>query len=229
MFALVETTEPGPERFRKASSEQLDTAIFAASACVKKIKAGETLHMEGDPAPFFYQIVSGVIKEYNTLEDGRRQITEFYEVGDIFGLTDDQEHLYTAEAVTDSVVRYFPHDSLMRACNSPALSRRLLLLFISRLNRSCERMIMLGRMSASQRVALFLRRLAGEMEDRGEISLPMSRQDIADHLGLTTETVCRSLTELKRKGVIEMPSARRFSVRDPNRLQEVSRVACDSV
>lgn len=222
MSALFEA--PGFERRYGDITDdaEIDAASFAASATIRRVKAGAALYMEGDPAPHCYQVASGFIKEYNTLEDGRRQITDFYGVGEMFGISDGDEHLYTAEAITESVVRSYPREMLLRASRSPEMSRYFFDVLVSRLNRSRERIIMLGRMNAAQRVATFLYHLAKERNATVEVSLPMSRQDIADHLGLTTETVCRSLTELKRRGFITMPSARRYRVRDAARLADVA-------
>ncbi len=196
---------------------------LAASASVKRIKAGETLYVEGDDAPFCYQMISGVAKEYNTLEDGRRQVADFYGVGELFGISELTEQLHTAEAITDCAVRCFPREKFLRAVETnPVLSHRFVGALMTRLHRSRERMVMLGRMNAVQRTASFLLRLAEEQEKATDIQFLMSRQDIADHLGLTIETVCRTLTELKKKGLILMPVARLFSILDEEGLEGIA-------
>ncbi|MEL7488484.1 MAG: helix-turn-helix domain-containing protein [Pseudomonadota bacterium] len=165
------------------------------------------------PALYCYEVVDGMIKEYNTLEDGRRQVAEFYCAGDVFGISETEEQLHTAEAVTDCAVRRYPRDAYFRQiARSPALSLQFLDTVIKRLHNARERIILLGRMNASQRVAAFLLRLSDEQDSARDIQIVMSRQDIADHLGLTTETVCRSLTALKKRGVIEMSNPRSFDV-----------------
>lgn len=195
----------------------------AATGNVKRIKAGETLYVEGDSAPYCYQVASGVVKEYNTLEDGRRQVADFYGVGELFGIAEIDEHLHTAEAITDCAVRCYPRDAFLRSVSaSPELSHRFLDTLMTRLHRARERMIMLGRMTAAQRVASFLLQIAGEQDRNGNVRLLMSRQDIADHLGLTIETVCRALTEMKRKGVVAFESARLFSIRDEDALEDIA-------
>jgi CRP-like cAMP-binding protein len=198
-------------------------ASFAASANIKRLKAGETLYVEGDAAPFCYQVASGVVKEYNTLEDGRRQVADFYGVGELFGISELSEQLHTAEAVTDCTVRGYPRETFLHAvASSPELSHHFLDTIMTRLHRARERMVMLGRMNAIQRIASFLLRLSEQQETATDIHFPMSRQDIADHLGLTTETVCRALTTLKKKGMVIMPSARVFSIPDEDRLEDVA-------
>lgn len=229
MSALFEP--PGFERRKidRGPPPAIDAAAFAASASIKQFKAGVTLYVEGDPAPYCYQVADGFVKEYNTLEDGRRQITDFYGIGDMFGISNGDEHRYTAEAVANSVVRCYPREMLVRAAASPAMSGYLFDMLVSRLNRSRERIMMLGRMNAAQRVAAFLFHLSEERRFAKVIELPMSRQDIADHLGLTTETVCRSLTELKRRGLIAMPSARRYSICDAAKLADAVHGASDLI
>ncbi len=201
----------------------LDDAGLAATACVKRIKAGETLYVEGEAAPYCYQVVSGVVKEYNTLEDGRRQVADFYGVGELFGISEVAEQLHTAEAITNCVVRCYPRDAFIRTiARSPRLSRHFLNTLMSRLHRARERMVMLGRMSALQRISVFLIRLSKEQATREDVHFAMNRQDIADHLGLTIETVCRALTDLKKRGVITMKSARYFSIPKLHALEHIA-------
>ncbi len=198
-------------------------ADFAASANIRRLKAGETLFVEGDAAPFCYQVASGVVKEYNTLEDGRRQVADFYGVGELFGISELDEQLHTAEAITDCTVRCYPRESFLHAVSSsPELSYHFLDTIMTRLHRARERMVMLGRMSAVQRITAFLLRLSVEQAATTDVQFLMSRQDIADHLGLTIETVCRVLTALKKKGLIIMPSARVFSIPDEASLDGVA-------
>lgn len=203
------------------------SAALASNANVIRYKAGETLYVEGDDAPYCYQVVSGVVKEYNTLEDGRRQVADFYGVGDLFGISELDEQLHTAEAITDCVVRCYGRDQFLKAvASSPELAHKFLDTLMTRLHRSRERMIMLGRMSAMQRIAAFLLRLSSEQKATSNIRFLMSRQDIADHLGLTIETVCRVLTEMKKRGVVIFETARLFSIPDEDMLEDVAHGAC---
>ncbi len=223
MTALVKT-----EAFEIGSSPlqsdiAIDVAGLAAAASVKRFKAGETLYVEGDQAPYCYQIIDGVAKEYNTLEDGRRQVADFYAVGELFGISEINEHLHTAEAITDCVVRCYPRDAYLRAvAASPELSQQFVDTLMTRLHRARERIVMLGRMSAAQRVAAFMLRLSSEQETTDDVQFVMSRQDIADHLGLTIETVCRVLSAFKKSHIIEMKTARLFDVPDINALDNAA-------
>lgn len=207
---------------RMRFSRALD-AELAASSWVTHLKAGETLYLETERADYCYQVFSGVVKEYNTLEDGRRQVADFYGAGDLFGFSERAEQLHTAEAVTDCAIRCYPRETFMaKVAASPALSAYFLDTLMTRLERARERMVMIGRMSAIQRVASFLRRLADDQDSRRNVHIFMSRQDIADHLGLTIETVCRALTELKKQQVIAMSAARVFAIADEPRLEAVA-------
>ncbi len=204
------------------SDEAKEASLLAASASIIRYRAGETLYVEGDRAPMCYQVASGVVKEYNTLEDGRRQVADFYGVGEIFGISELDWQLHTAEAITDCAVRSYRRDLFLKAvASSPDFSHRFLDTLMARLHRSRERMIMLGRMSAAQRVAAFMVRLSNEQNVTRNVRFLMSRQDIADHLGLTIETVCRVLTEMKRQRVVVFDTARLFSIPDTRMLEDV--------
>lgn len=200
-----------------------DGSALAAIASVRRLKSGEVLYVEGDAAPYCYQLIDGVMKEYNTLEDGRRQVADFYSTGELFGISEMQEHLHTVEAISDCAIRCYPRDAYLNAiAASPDLSQQFLNTLMMRLHRAKERMIMLGRMSAIQRVATFLLRLSTEQNTTNNIQFVMSRQDIADHLGLTIETVCRVLTDLKKRRIIEMQSARIFTMLDAEALNSMA-------
>ena len=223
MTALAKT-----EQFESGSSlisfpNAGDVSALASIASVRRLKSGEVLYVEGDAAPYCYQLIDGVMKEYNTLEDGRRQVADFYGTGELFGISEMDVHLHTAEAITDCAVRCYPRDAYLKAiAAAPELSQQFLNTLMTRLHRARERMIMLGRMSAIQRVATFLLRLSAEQDTTKDIQFVMSRQDIADHLGLTIETVCRVLTDLKKRRIIEMQSARLFSAPDIDALDNMA-------
>ncbi len=223
MTALVKTKAFENDSAPLQSDIIIDVGGIVATAPVKRLKAGETLYVEGDNAPYCYQIVDGVMKEYNTLEDGRRQVADFYGVGELFGISESDKHLHTTEAITDCAVRCYLHDAYLReVAASPERSQQLLDTLMTRLHRARERIVMLGRMSAAQRVAAFLLRLSSEQETTNDIQFVMSRQDIADHLGLTIETVCRVLTTFKKSHIIEMKNSRLFDVPDINALDDTA-------
>ncbi|MGE0407650.1 MAG: helix-turn-helix domain-containing protein [Amphiplicatus sp.] len=222
-MAQISTLQPRDEaRGQRSKSKSDHVANLASIGHLRRLKAGETLFAEGDEASFCYQVASGFIKQYATLEDGRRQVSDFDSVGEFFGMSDSDQHLQTAEAVTDSAIRCYPKDALYRMINSSIeLSRFFHDALVARLQKAREGMMILGRLNAAERVAHFLLRLSKDATSR-DIHLPMSRQDIADYLGLTVETVCRVLAQLKAEGVIRLQSARQMTVCDRAKLASLA-------
>ncbi len=170
----------------------------------------EQIFSEGDRAAYFYKVVSGAVRTSKLLSDGRRQIDAFHLPGDIFGIESGEEHRFTAEAlgaVTIIVYRRCSLDSL--ASGDAAFSRQIVAAMMRSLERAQDHMLLLGRKSAMEKIATFLLDMAERFAETDHVDLPKSRTDIADHLGLTIETVSRSLTQLERQGVIELPAHRR--------------------
>lgn len=179
---------------------------FDTMAETQAIGRDQMLFSEGDPARNVYRVVSGTIRLCKLLPDGRRQIIGFLQHGDMMGLSLAQSYLYTAEAVTAAVLQRIPRTRFeMLMDEQPALARRLLSLTATELVAAQDQMVLLGRKTAVERVATFLLRLAARTIGGGRrVQLPMSRADIADHLGLTTETVSRAFTKLKTSGMIRL-------------------------
>lgn len=181
---------------------------IAAQGSHHKISAGQILFHEGDDSDNVYEIVRGMVKLYKLLPDGRRQITGFVSAGDLMGLSFDNTFVHTAEAVTDLVVFCFPKTRFERmVMEVPAFARALLTASQDELHSAQEHMLLLGRKTATERIASFLLSMAERYGDEGANNtatfvLPMKRSDIADYLGLTIETVSRGLSRLKKSGVI---------------------------
>jgi CRP-like cAMP-binding protein len=170
---------------------------------------------EGESVDFLYQVVRGGVRTYKVLSDGRRQIGGFYLPGDIFGLQFGDEHALSAEAMTDANVRIVKRSALNAlAKRDPLIAQELFLLTGRELHRMRERMLLLIK-SAHERVASFLLEMASRGSSTGPaIDLPMSRQDIADYLGITIETVSRTFTALEAAATIELPTSRQIVLRD---------------
>ncbi len=171
----------------------------------------QVLFLEGDPAEHVYNIVAGTLRVSKQLADGRRQITGFLFAGDFLGLGGAEGYSYSAEAVTPVTLcrfRWRQLDALFEAY--PRLERHLLGMAVDELAAAQEQLLLLGRKSALERVASFLLQLSERAERQGlsksPVRLPMTRADIADYLGLTTETVSRAFGTLKRDGAIEVPN-----------------------
>ena len=166
---------------------------------------GTELFVEGDASTFFYKVVSGTVRTVKLLADGRRAIDAFYVAGDVFGLERGGSHRLTAEAVEGAaVIAYRRSDfaSLMR--RDPAVTEAVMAATLANLDRAHEHMVLLGRKTAIERMASFLLDLARRLSCGDRVCLPMQRSDIADHLGLTIETVSRTLTEMVRADLIRL-------------------------
>ena len=169
---------------------------------------------ENEPADYLYKVLSGSVRTYKILNDGRRQIGGFYLPGDVFGLEFATEHTLSAESIADSkilVVKRSTIDTL--AGRDASVARQLFTLTGRELGRVQDRILLLIK-SAQERVASFLLEMAERVSGGNAIELPMSRQDIADYLGLTIETVSRTLTSLECAAAIEVPTSRRIVLRN---------------
>ena len=169
---------------------------------------------ENEPAEYVYKVVSGSVRTYKMLSDGRRQVGGFYLPGDVFGLQFAEEHTFSAEAISDAKVIVVKRTALTaRAGRDAAIGRELFDLTSRELRRMQNRILLLVK-SAQERVASFLVEMAERLAAGNTVELPMSRQDIADYLGLTIETVSRTLTSLETSATIEVPSSRRIVLRN---------------
>jgi CRP/FNR family transcriptional regulator len=177
----------------------------------------EMLFCEGDEADAVYVVLSGTVRCCKLLADGRRQIIGFYQAGQLLGLALGDHHSYSAEAVTLARLRRLGRAELESLLEErPALRRRLFSVAASELAAAQEQMLLLGRKTARERICTFLlARLGG---DGRTIELPMSRSDIADYLGLTIETVSRTLSQLRSAGLIRMPGLNSLELIDAGRL-----------
>lgn len=164
------------------------------------------LFHQGDRDDRYYKVTSGVVMTYRLLKDSQRQITGFCTAGDFLGMSSDGIHHDTAVTVTTcNIVRLTRAD--IQA--DPELQRELFNKTCLQLEEAQDMMMTLTKKTASEKIAAFLLMLAKRQNsgvDEVVIRLPMSRQDIADFLGMSIETVSRRLTDLKEKGVISLPS-----------------------
>ena len=170
---------------------------------------------EGEPADYLYKVVSGSVRTYKILSDGRRQVGGFYLPGDIFGLDEfADEHTLSAEAISDAKVLVVKRSALNALANRDAsVAQQLFALTGRELHRVQDRILLLIE-SAQERVAGFLLEMAERAAQNNIIDLPMSRQDIADYLGLSLETVSRTLTSLETAAAIEVSTSRRIVLRN---------------
>jgi CRP-like cAMP-binding protein len=172
------------------------------------------IYGEGEPADYIYKVVSGTVRTAKILNDGRRQIGGFYLPGDLFGHEVGTEHSFSAEAITDVKVLVIKRSSVEAlASRDSDVARQLWTMTGCELHRMQEHILLLIK-TAQERVAGFLLEMAERITATNEVELPMSRQDIADYLGLTIETVSRTLTILENSAAIALPSSRRIVLRN---------------
>lgn len=184
-----------------------------ALGTTRRLGKDEELFAEGDRASFFYRVVFGAVRTYKLLEDGRRQIDAFHLPGDILGVESGEEHRFTAEALGEATVVVYRRRALgTLAAGDDGLAEQVMAAVLRSLERAQDHMLLLGRKSALEKVASFLLDMGERVSDGDSVELPMSRTDIADHLGLTIETVSRTLGELVKRGVIALPTHRRTVV-----------------
>jgi CRP/FNR family transcriptional regulator, anaerobic regulatory protein len=184
----------------------------------------ETLFCEHEEADAVYVVVSGALRSSKMLPDGRRQIIGFHEAGDLVGMTLADFYPYSAEGVTEVRLRRVGRrqlEDLMEA--TPQLRQLLLTLAARELAAAQRQMLLLGRKTARERLCSFLLERAHGTCRR--IELPMSRTDIADYLGLTIETVSRTLSQLRADGLIRMSSLHSLELADADRLGDVAEAA----
>jgi CRP/FNR family nitrogen fixation transcriptional regulator len=182
---------------------------------VMRFDRNEEIFAEEEGADFVYKVLSGAVRDVRILTDGRRQIGAFHLLGDVFGLDCGESHRYSAEAIVDSEIAMVRRSVLDKATEDDGCAARKLWSLTSRdLQRLQDHMLLLGRKSAVERVATFLVGMSSRGRAGEAVDLPMSRSDIADFLGLTIETVSRTLTQLERARAISMPSSRHIVLHD---------------
>ena len=180
------------------------------------------IYGENEPTEYLYKVVSGTVRTSKILNDGRRQIGEFYLPGDLFGYEVGGQHAFSAEAITDAkviVVKRTAVEALAARDNDVAC--QLWAMTGRELQRMQEHIVLLIK-TAQERVAGFLLEMAARIKSTSEVELPMSRQDIADYLGLTIETVSRTLTLLEGMAAIELPSSRRIVLKNRAALRRLN-------
>jgi CRP/FNR family transcriptional regulator, anaerobic regulatory protein len=204
-----------------------EIAKLASAAVQMEAAPGMTFIDEGEPADHFFNVTSGTAKLFKLLPDGRRQITGFVTVGHFLGLAVSETYAFSAEAIDHVHYCRFSRARLRSLLDDfPAMEQRLLDVASNELVSAQEQMLLLGRKTARERLASFLamrsRYVAPNLGQRTRFALPMTRGDIADYLGLTIETVSRTLTKLRSEGLIEIPSANEIVVRAPQALEALA-------
>ncbi len=217
--AFEATPYPLNARAAQRTGEKVTTLTLIGAPM--RFTRNTEIYGEDEPAEYLYQVVSGAVRTYKILEDGRRQICAFYLPGDIFGFEAGDTHMASAEAVGETHVLVVKRSAIMvRADHERDLARQLWEATAQELRRFQEHMLLLIK-SAEERVAGFLMDMARRAARTSTVDLPMSRQDIADYLGLTIETVSRTFTQLEQSGLIALPTSRRVELRNYAALKRI--------
>lgn len=193
-----------------------------------RLGAGQTLFREGDPATRVFTLTRGSLKLYKLLPDGRRQIVGFMYPGDFLGISIDEEHAFTAELLEDAELCCFSHGRF--SCflgDNPSMEHELYRMAAHELGAAQLQLVLLGRKTATERLASFLVHLANRVErvsgEKGDIvELPMSRADIADYLGLTKETVSRILSTFRAARLIRLQELNQVQILDRSLLEQLA-------
>jgi len=195
-----------------AASARPDAAPRALGT-VKHFVPHQTIFAEGEPSAHCMQVIHGMVRSCSTFPDGRRYIGAFYAAGDIFGIERNPAHLDSAEAVCETDVVLFPAPDwldMVRAQDS--LSRQIFGAMMRGSDQARGHARLLGRLHAIEKLSLFLLECHERSPQGMLVTLEMTRQDIADYLGLTVETVSRCLGQLKRDGLIGFRSSRQLDL-----------------
>lgn len=204
-----------PDSRRQAAARPYATARAAVLHTISQpplstFQPNQMIFCEGDPATHIFEIAEGIVRLCRLLPDGRRAITGFLYPGDLTGISATLRHAFTAEAVTPVKLRRHARSHFEAAASrSPELSQRLFGIMRDEMSAALDQLLLLGRKTAHERVASFLlvvARRASGIRTRSQVDLPMTRLDIADHLGLTLETVSRAFAKFKNDGLIALPT-----------------------
>lgn len=234
MHATLQTDLPPPVRQIGTARTETNLHVFphaARDALAGLRDTGQTialereqeLHEQDDAAIHCYQIVSGCLRTVKLMEDGRRQIGDFLMAGDLLGFDATDHYTFGAEAVSATVLRRYKRATVEALADTdPAFARWLRQRAAQHLQAAQAHTLLLGRKCASERIAAFLLDMSSRAPRaaNGTIVVPMCRVDIADHLGLTIETVCRNLTQLHRAGTIVLTRGS-VEIRDRAALQHL--------
>lgn len=192
-----------------------------------RLSAGATLVRTGEPRQYVFTLTAGALRLVRTLPDGRRQITGFVLPGDYVGLTETPRHRHDIEAICESRACRTPLVEMQRLRTTyPQLEHKLLRRTSMELAAAQDAGLLLARLQPSERLAHFLLRLGARGTAAGApadvVALPMSRSDIADHLGLTMETVSRTFTKLRQQQLIALPQLHRVQILDMDGLRRLA-------
>ena len=213
------------QEWRASSNLSSPLSSLESMSTIARFASGDPIYQSGNPAEFWYRILSGACRKCAYGHDGSRQIVDFLRPGDFFGYDAQNVHSFSAEAiVSGTTVARYPRRSAERVADfDPQVARRIREMAFGSVLRVQSRLLILGRATALEKVSSFLLEMVDRFRTRpvGPVTLPMSRYDIADYLAMATETVSRALTNLREGGVIRFDNVRCLQIRDRESLENV--------
>lgn len=209
--------------------DESELRILARATTTVEFAPGEIFRHEGAPPDYLFNVVSGDVKLFKLLADGRRQIVGFLTVGDFIGFGRPEAAACSAEAITPVRLCRFEKGRFRALLETyPGLERRLLAVASDEIAAGQEHMILLGQLTAHERVGRFLLARAETCRRRGasgnDITLSMGRADIADYLGLTTETVSRTFAQMRQSGYVDYRTSRQITLKNPAALSAAAKI-----
>lgn len=211
--------EPSPALGRRYPLAALDPLAVRT-----RYHRGQEIGSSTRPAEYWYRIISGAARRAAVRADGRRQIVDLLLPGDFFGFTDREQDDFTVEAAGEgTVVACYPRRRVEALADANAkLAREILQVSFEALSRLQAQILIVGRVTAVEKVGSFLLEMAERSADgnKNRVVLPVSRYDIADYLAVSVETVSRSLTDLKQRGVIAFTGTRQVKIVNREALED---------
>jgi CRP/FNR family nitrogen fixation transcriptional regulator len=219
----IQTNPQAAVKARTAWMAGQDSEPLRTAGTVVNIAEGRQICAEGEDTDVFYKVLSGVVRVCRFLSDGRRQIEAFHVAGEVFGFEMGEERQLAAEAVSDcALVCYRRRNVESLAQKDENVTRQLFQYAMQNLAHAQGHSLLLGRRGAAEKVASFLLGWAGHSAEGRIVHLAMTRQDIADYLGLTIESVSRSLSQMERDGVIDLPNIRQVRLNNIEALEDLA-------
>ncbi|MCW4455093.1 helix-turn-helix domain-containing protein [Flavobacterium sp. MXW15] len=226
--ALHECLQCSVRHLSVCSALSCDEVLALEKVTVSQpVPLGATLARSGEPRSHVYTVTAGALRLVRTLADGRRRVSGFVLPGDYLGLSGSDHHRHDIEAIAESrVCRVALAHMRELRLRYPHLERKLLQRACQELDTAQDAALALARLQPTEKLADFLLRLAARETVHGHpgnrVPLPMGRGDIADHLGLTMETVSRTFTKLRQQGLIALPQLNVVEIRDLPALQKLA-------
>jgi CRP/FNR family transcriptional regulator, nitrogen fixation regulation protein len=219
---LTQATIRPPTSRQNLPSASAPAGTIDMIGAVMPFARNAEIYGENDRVEYLYRVLKGSVRTCKVLRDGRRQIAGFYLPGDVFGFEAGDRHTLSAEAIAECQLLVLRRASVAAlAARDSSVAGQLWAMTIAELQRAQDQVMLVVR-TAQERVVGFLLEISKRSRDGDQINLPMSRQDIADYLGLTIETVSRALTQLKDAKMIALPTSRHIVLRDREALRRLN-------